>query len=66
VSRAAPLTTQTVFEDSIRKPITSANKAAIAQNVPTVVRTQLTDAELQNHAIFNCIEMRISPSCKIG
>jgi kumamolisin len=60
VSRAAPLTTQTVFENSIQKPVASAtNKAVVAQNVPTVVRSQLTNNELQENIRFSiALKMR--------
>jgi subtilase family serine protease len=62
VMRATPLTTQTVFENSIRKPVTvpsGTNKVAVPQNVPTVVRTQLTDAELQQSMHFSiALKMR--------
>jgi kumamolisin len=62
VTRATPLTTQTVFENSIRKPVTvpsGTNKAVVPQNIPTVVRTQLTDAELQQSMRFSiALKMR--------
>jgi kumamolisin len=59
MSLAAPLTTPTVFENSIRKPVTFTNQAVVPRNVPTVVRSQLTDNELQEAIHFSiALKMR--------
>jgi kumamolisin len=59
-ARAQSVATRTTFTDSIKEPAkVMANMASVAKNVPSVVRSELTDAETQATIDFSiALKMR--------
>ncbi|HXM26938.1 MAG TPA: protease pro-enzyme activation domain-containing protein, partial [Chthoniobacterales bacterium] len=57
--QAQSVATQTTFTNSIKEPVTATANASVNKNVPTVVRSQLTDAESQATIDFSvALKMR--------